>query len=80
MDLTNAFEALGVRDEDDEPRASASAPANGGEDHDEKTQDEIVAASKDPALYEYVRRREFGEAGHDRARARRCAGTRATPS
>jgi len=63
MDLTNAFEALGVRDEDDEPRASGPLPRTAAKSTAEKSQDEIVAASKDPALYEYVRKREFGEEG-----------------
>ena len=63
MDLTNAFEALGVKDEDEEPRANARLPRTAAKTTTAKTQDEIVAASKDPALYEYVRKREFGEQG-----------------
>ncbi|HSR28715.1 MAG TPA: DNA polymerase ligase N-terminal domain-containing protein, partial [Actinomycetes bacterium] len=63
MDLTNAFEALGVRGEDDEPRARGPLPRTAAKKAAEKSSDEIVAASKDPALYEYVRRREFGEEG-----------------
>ena len=63
MDLTNAFEALGVKDEDEEPRANARLPRTAAKTTTTKTQDEIVAASKDPALYEYVRKREFGERG-----------------
>ena len=63
MDLTNAFEALGVKDEDDEPRPNARLPRTAAKSVTEKSQDEIVAASKDPALYEYVRKREFGQEG-----------------
>jgi len=64
MDLTNAFEALGVKPgEDDEPRSTTPLPRTPARKAAEKTSDEIVAASKDPALYEYVRRREFGREG-----------------
>jgi bifunctional non-homologous end joining protein LigD len=63
MDLTNAFEALGVTDEDDEPRPNARLPRTAAKSAAERSQDEIVAASKDPALYEYVRKREFGDEG-----------------
>lgn len=60
MDLTNAMETLGVEPEDDPggplPRTAARSVAA-------KTSDEIALASKDPALFEYVRRREFGPAG-----------------
>ena len=60
MDLSNAMEALGVSVEDQsEPlprtaKAAAAAARSGAE---------IAAASKDPALFEYVRRREFGPEG-----------------
>jgi bifunctional non-homologous end joining protein LigD len=63
MDLTNAFDALGVKDEYLEPSVNARLPRTAARTTTTKTQDEIVAASKDPALYEYVRKREFGEQG-----------------
>jgi bifunctional non-homologous end joining protein LigD len=63
MDLTNAFEALGVKDEDEDARVNARLPRTAAKTTTTKTQDEIAAASKDPALYEYVRKREFGEQG-----------------
>jgi bifunctional non-homologous end joining protein LigD len=64
MDLADAFEALGVRVEDEaEPRVGGALPRTAAKSTAEKTPDEIVAASKDPKLYEYVRRREFGEEG-----------------
>ena len=59
-DLAPAMEALGVEPEPDPggplPRTAAKAVAD-------KTSDEVALASKDPALFEYVRRREFGTAG-----------------
>ena len=63
MDLANAFEALGVKDEDEDPRLNTPLPRTAAKATTGKTQEEIVAASKDPALYEYVRKREFGEEG-----------------
>jgi bifunctional non-homologous end joining protein LigD len=63
MDLANAFEALDVRVEDDEPKVRAPLPRTAAKAVATKTSDEIVEASKDPNLYEYVRRREFGEEG-----------------
>jgi bifunctional non-homologous end joining protein LigD len=63
-DLTNALDALGVKvEDDDEPRIRAPLPRTASEASAGKTSDEIVAASKDPNLYEYVRKREFGEEG-----------------
>ncbi len=60
MDLSNAMEALGVKPEVDPsgplPRTAAATTAA-------KTSDEIALASKDPKLFEYVRRREFGPEG-----------------
>ena len=47
-DLTNAFEALGI-DAADEPPPRADA----------KTSAEVIAASKDPNLAEYIRKRDF---------------------
>ena len=62
-DLAPAMEALGVEPEEDPsgplPRTASSAVAA-------KSSDEIALASKDPALFEYVRRREFG-GGNDGA-------------
>jgi bifunctional non-homologous end joining protein LigD len=59
-DLAPAMEALGVEPEADPsgplPRTAAKAVTA-------KTSDEVALASKDPALFEYVRRREFGGAG-----------------
>jgi bifunctional non-homologous end joining protein LigD len=59
-DLAPAMDALGVEPDADPggplPRTAATAVAD-------KTSDEIALASKDPALFEYVRRREFGTAG-----------------
>jgi bifunctional non-homologous end joining protein LigD len=63
MDLTEAFDALGVKVEDEEPRVGAALPRTAAAAVGRKTADEIVAASKDPNLYEYVRRREFGDEG-----------------
>ncbi len=63
MDLTNALEALDVKVEDEEPVRRAPLPRTAASSVETKTSDEIVAASKDPSLYEYVRRREFGERG-----------------
>jgi bifunctional non-homologous end joining protein LigD len=59
-DLAPAMEALGVEVEADPagplPRTASPSVAD-------RTSDEIAAASKDPALFEYVRRREFGTQG-----------------
>ena len=60
-DVRGALDALGVQVEEDEdpgrlPRTAAPSVAG-------KSSDEIALASKDPALFEYVRRREFGPAG-----------------
>jgi DNA ligase D-like protein (predicted ligase)/DNA ligase D-like protein (predicted polymerase)/DNA ligase D-like protein (predicted 3'-phosphoesterase) len=64
MDLANALDALGVKVEDEaEPRVGARLPRTSSKAVARKTSDDIVAASKDPNLYEYVRRREFGEDG-----------------
>src|SRR5262245_9854035 len=64
MDLANALDALGVKVEDEaEPRVGAPLPRTSSKTVARKTSDDIVAASKDPNLYEYVRRREFGEEG-----------------
>ena len=57
MDLTNALEALGLagRAADPGPLPRTAAPSTR-----HKTSEEIAAASKDPKLMEYVRRRDFG--------------------
>ena len=60
MDLTNAMEALGVEPEED---PSGPLPGTAAEAAAAKTSDEIALASKDPGLFEYVRRREFGPSG-----------------
>ena len=57
-DLSDAFEALDVTAEDEDPmarplpRTSAASVAS-------RTSEEVAAASKDPKLMEYVRRRDF---------------------
>jgi bifunctional non-homologous end joining protein LigD len=65
MDLTQAFEALGVRVDDEAPTPGTEAPlprtAAASTRH--KTSEEIAAASKDPSLFEYVRRRDFSPEG-----------------
>jgi bifunctional non-homologous end joining protein LigD len=61
-DLRAALAALGVEVEDDEP-ASGPLPRTASAAVATKTSDEIALASKDPALFEYVRRREFGPGG-----------------
>jgi bifunctional non-homologous end joining protein LigD len=63
MDLASALDALDVRVEDDEPGISSALPTTAASSVARKTSDEIVAESKDPNLREYVRRRDFGEAG-----------------
>jgi bifunctional non-homologous end joining protein LigD len=59
-DLAPAMEALGVEPDADPdgplPRTAAKAVTK-------KTSDEIALESKDPALFEYVRRRAFGDQG-----------------
>jgi bifunctional non-homologous end joining protein LigD len=75
MDLTNAFEALGVKVEDDDPPVGAPLPRTAARTVTHKTADDIVAASKDPNLYEYVRRREFGDEGTTEPAPGEAAGT-----
>ena len=59
QDIGPAMEALGVEPEEPAgPLPRTASPGVAG-----KTSDEIAAASKDPALFEYVRRREFGPEG-----------------
>jgi bifunctional non-homologous end joining protein LigD len=61
MDLGAAMDALGVvveEDEDPKRLPRTAAPSVRG-----KSSAEIAEASRDPALFEYVRRREFGPEG-----------------
>jgi DNA ligase D-like protein (predicted ligase)/DNA ligase D-like protein (predicted polymerase)/DNA ligase D-like protein (predicted 3'-phosphoesterase) len=60
QDLSEAMEALDVQVEDD---PSGPLPRTAAKTVEGKTSDEIALASKDPALFEYVRRREFGPEG-----------------
>ncbi len=53
QDLTAALEAVGL------PGARASAPASGRP----RNSEEVIAASKDPNLAEYLRKRTFGPEG-----------------
>ena len=66
---SEAMEALGRRRSEDDP--SGPLPRTAAKAVEAKTSDEIALASKDPALFEYVRRREFGPGGHHRAGAGR---------
>ena len=59
-DLAPAMEALGVEPEAD---PGGPLPRTAAKTVETKSSDEIALASKDPALFEYVRRREFGAAG-----------------
>ena len=66
MDLTAALESMGVAAppiEESHPDAGAPLPRTAAKSVAGRTADEIAAASKDPALFEYVRRREFGPEG-----------------
>jgi bifunctional non-homologous end joining protein LigD len=66
MDLGAALDAVGVDPsvadgpgpDVDAPLPRTAAPTVAG-----RTSEEIAAASKDPALFEYVRRRDFGPSG-----------------
>jgi bifunctional non-homologous end joining protein LigD len=60
VDLTPALEALGVEPVDDE---TTPLPRTASPGVRERTSAEIADASKDPNLFEYVRRREFGPEG-----------------
>ena len=63
-DLTTALEALGVDPSGTgAPSASGPLPRTAAKSVAGRTADEIAAASKDPALFEYVRRRDFGPEG-----------------
>src|SRR5207244_2339339 len=61
-DLGAALDALGVEVEEDDP-VRGPLPRTAAPDVRGKTSDEIALASKDPALFEYVRRRAFGPEG-----------------
>jgi bifunctional non-homologous end joining protein LigD len=64
MDLATALEALDVDPEESEaPVSSGPLPRTAAESVASRTAEEIAAASKDPALFEYVRRRDFGPEG-----------------
>jgi bifunctional non-homologous end joining protein LigD len=63
VDLSGALEALDVRVEDEEPRVGAPLPRTAAPAVASKSSEEIAEASRDPNLYEYVRKREFGEEG-----------------
>ncbi|MDH5224410.1 MAG: non-homologous end-joining DNA ligase [Actinomycetota bacterium] len=66
-DLTAAFEALGidadVAENSSLPDVDAPLPRTAAKKVLAKTSEEIATASKDPALFEYVRRRDFGPEG-----------------
>jgi bifunctional non-homologous end joining protein LigD len=66
MDLTAAFESLGVdatASDGARPDVDAPLPRTAAKTMAGRTSDEVAAASKDPALFEYVRRRDFGPEG-----------------
>lgn len=62
-DLAAALDALGIDVEEEERAHPLPIPRTASPKVREKTSDEIARASKDPALFEYVRRREFGPDG-----------------
>ncbi|MEZ0234088.1 MAG: non-homologous end-joining DNA ligase [Actinomycetota bacterium] len=67
-DLTSALEALGVAPERvdgaaAQPAVDAPLPRTAAKAVAARTAEDIAAASKDPALFEYVRRRDFGPEG-----------------
>jgi bifunctional non-homologous end joining protein LigD len=57
QDLTSALEAIGM------PSAKAVPPAPAVKERRNRTSDEVIAASKDPNLAEYLRKRTFGPEG-----------------
>ncbi len=66
MDLGAALEAVGVDPsaaDGPAPDVDAPLPRTAAPTVADRTSDEIAAASKDPALFEYVRRRDFGPGG-----------------
>ncbi|MGH2540780.1 MAG: non-homologous end-joining DNA ligase, partial [Actinomycetota bacterium] len=66
MDLTTALEAVGVDPSTGDgavPDFDAPLPRTAAKSVAGRTSGEIAAASKDPALFEYVRRRDFGPEG-----------------
>jgi bifunctional non-homologous end joining protein LigD len=62
-DLASALDQLGIEVVDDEDVTTRSLPRTASPAVRGKTSDEIAEASRDPALFEYVRRREFGPEG-----------------
>ncbi|MET0801265.1 MAG: non-homologous end-joining DNA ligase [Actinomycetota bacterium] len=66
VDLTAALEAVGVDPSDGDGAVAgidAPLPRTAAKSVADRTSEEIAAASKDPALFEYVRRRDFGPEG-----------------
>jgi bifunctional non-homologous end joining protein LigD len=66
VDLEAALEAVGVDPsigDGSVPDVDAPLPRTAATTTAGRTSDEIAAASKDPALFEYVRRRDFGPEG-----------------
>jgi bifunctional non-homologous end joining protein LigD len=59
QDLTNALEALGMPSE----KAFPDAPEKATQSRRTRTTEEVIAASKDPNLGEYLRKRTFGPGG-----------------
>jgi len=53
MNLANALDALGVKVKEDDPPQHPAKPRR-------RTSEDVIAASKDPKLAEYVRKRDFG--------------------
>ncbi len=65
-DLTDALAAVGVSADGGEPpmpEVDAPLPRTAAPSTKRKTSQEIAEASNDPALFEYVRRRDFGPEG-----------------
>ena len=58
MDLSNALEALDVQ-EDDADQPPKRLPKTAAPATRRRTSEEVIAASKDPKLAEYVRKRDF---------------------
>ncbi|HEY7668603.1 MAG TPA: non-homologous end-joining DNA ligase [Actinomycetota bacterium] len=65
-DLTDALAAVGVAIEPEDPPmpdVDAPLPRTAAPSTKRRTSEEIAAATRDPALFEYVRRRDFGPEG-----------------
>jgi bifunctional non-homologous end joining protein LigD len=66
QDLTDALEALGMPTErafPDAPKRRRPAKSEPAKPKRTRTSDEVIAASKDPKLDEYLRKRTFGPGG-----------------